>query len=134
MLTAESQIDNTGSNSLSQTLLEDTPNRVLTLLSSRNKKATICRSFCDSIYEHCADAMFGSKTIKEIFVDKNLQDGGFCKDNFFDVVDGEKDCYKFDPRPFSDTNRLNSNTLLITLISGVHLLTTAAMRYQNTSP
>ncbi|GAU89991.1 hypothetical protein RvY_02475 [Ramazzottius varieornatus] len=81
------------------------------------EKATICRSFCDSIYEHCADAWFEDRMIRDIFTDKTLQDGGFCKDNFFDVVDSEKDCYKFDAVPFSRAeSRLYINTNLVAIL------------------
>ncbi|OWA50178.1 hypothetical protein BV898_14703 [Hypsibius exemplaris] len=94
-----------------------------------NSKATICRSFCDSIYEHCADAWYEDRMIRDIFVDKTLLDGGFCKDNFFDVVDGEKDCYKFDPLPFSGQTRLRSDSIfMIVLVPLVALHVWSSLR------
>ncbi|XP_055342277.1 uncharacterized protein LOC129590873 [Paramacrobiotus metropolitanus] len=100
-----------------------------------NKKASICRSFCESIYESCADASFTpegetqTRLLKDLFVknrekqSENTDDGGFCRDNFFDVVEGDKDCYRFDSTPFSHAPaRLTTPATLLATAVGLLLL------------
>jgi hypothetical protein len=70
---------------------------LFSLINTKRTQVSICISFCNQIYEECQDAEYGGSTIK-----KEYSNGeAFCRAQDFNIINSNRQCFKFDPNPFS---------------------------------